>query len=99
MSDSVWRLAAAFLVPVPPAAAALSDLGFFGRWSAGAWAVGLRLNYALAGLKPTESAVKAGDYALAEQRLLECYRACPTIETAVPFQRTDALIYAAGVGA
>lgn len=86
MSPSWRRLAvlilvAAFLVPGPPAAAAaLSDAGFFGRWSAGAWTVGPRLNYAHAGLKPVESAVKAGDYVLAKQRLLDYYRARPAIE-------------------
>ncbi|MEV0386412.1 heparinase II/III family protein [Nonomuraea sp. NPDC050643] len=86
MSPSSRRLAvllliAAFLVPTPPAAAAaLSDAGFFGRWSAGAWTVGPRLNYAHTGLKPVEIAVKAGDYALAKQRLLDYYRARPAIE-------------------
>ncbi|WP_327581734.1 heparinase II/III family protein [Nonomuraea sp. NBC_00507] len=78
---AVLILFAAFLVPAPPAAAAaLSDAGFFGRWSAGAWTVGPRLNYAHAGLKPVESAVMAGDYALAKQRLLDYYRARPGIE-------------------
>ncbi|MFC4119997.1 heparinase II/III family protein [Nonomuraea zeae] len=86
MSPSWRRLAvllliAPFLVPGPPAAAAaLSDAGFFGRWSAGAWTVGPRLNYAHAGLKPVETAVKAGSYALAKQRLLDYYRARPAIE-------------------
>ncbi|MFD0474412.1 heparinase II/III family protein [Nonomuraea thailandensis] len=83
-----WRrfaalmLVAAFLgVPGPPAvAAALSDAGFFGRWSGSAWTVGPRLNYAHAGLKPVESAVKAGDYALAKRRLLDHYRSRPAIE-------------------
>ncbi|MFI7636904.1 heparinase II/III family protein [Nonomuraea sp. NPDC049400] len=79
---AVLILFAAFLVPGPPAtAAALSDAGFFGRWSAGAWAVGPRLNYAHAGLAPVESAVKAGDYTLAKQKLLDYYRARPAIET------------------
>lgn len=71
---------AACLVPGPPAAAAsLSDAGFFGRWTDGAWAVGPRLNYALAGLTPVASAVKAGDYTLAKQKLLDYYRARPAI--------------------
>ncbi|WP_345559776.1 heparinase II/III family protein [Nonomuraea rosea] len=78
---AVLMLVAAFLVPSSPAvAAALSDAGFFGRWSAGAWTVGPRLDYAYAGLKPVENAVKAGNYALAKQRLLDHYRARPAIE-------------------
>ncbi|QFY07650.1 DNRLRE domain-containing protein [Nonomuraea phyllanthi] len=94
MSRSWWRLAvlvlvAAFLVPGPPAAAgALSDAGFFGRWSAGGWTVGPRLDYAREGLKPVESAVKAGDYALVEQRLLDHYRARPAIEAGAFSQTT-----------
>ncbi|UBU17850.1 heparinase II/III family protein [Nonomuraea gerenzanensis] len=78
---AVLILAAAFLVPAPPAtAAALSDPGFFGTWSGSAWTVGPRLNYALTGLKPVETAVKAGNYTLAKQRLLDYYRARPAIE-------------------
>ncbi|TYB57644.1 DNRLRE domain-containing protein [Nonomuraea sp. PA05] len=85
--SATWRrlavliLLSAFLVPAPPAAAAaLSDAGFFGRWTSGAWTVGPRLNYALTDLKPVETAVKAGNYALAKQRLLDYYRARPAIE-------------------
>ncbi|MEQ4720391.1 heparinase II/III family protein [Nonomuraea sp. B19D2] len=79
---SFWRrlavliLVSGFLAPGSPAAA-LSDTGFFGRWSNSAWATGPRLDYTLPGLKPVESAVKAGDYTLAKQRLLDYYRARP----------------------
>ncbi|TMR94439.1 heparinase II/III family protein [Nonomuraea basaltis] len=78
---AVLTLVAVGLVPGPHASAAsLSDAGFFGRWSNGAWTVGPRLSYNQAGLASVQSAVKAGDYGLAKQKLLDYYRARPTIE-------------------
>ncbi|MFC5835113.1 heparinase II/III family protein [Nonomuraea insulae] len=74
-------LVAAALVPASPAAAAaLSDAGFFGKWTAGAWEYGPRLDYSIPGLVPVGDAAKAGDYTLAKQRLLEYYRSRPAIE-------------------
>ncbi|MEO3802175.1 heparinase II/III family protein [Nonomuraea sp. B1E8] len=71
-------LAAPLLVLGPQATAdSLSDVEFFGRWSNGAWEVGPRFSYAHAGLESVQSAVKAGDYALAKRRLLDYYRARP----------------------
>lgn len=82
---AVLVLLAALLVPAAPAppaaAAALSDAAFFGAWSSGRWTTAPRLDYAYAdGLTPVETAVKAGDYALAKQRLLDYYRGRDPIE-------------------
>ncbi|MEV4837935.1 heparinase II/III family protein [Nonomuraea sp. NPDC049486] len=73
-------LAAPMLVTGPQAGAkALSDVGFFGRWRDGAWDIGSRLSYSHPGLTDMQNAVKAGDYGLAKQRLLDYFRTRPAI--------------------
>ncbi|GAA3625344.1 hypothetical protein GCM10022419_133640 [Nonomuraea rosea] len=58
----------------------LAVAGFFGKWTAGAWEYGPRLDYSVPGLVPVGDAAKAGDYTLAKQRLLEYCRSRPAIE-------------------
>lgn len=91
--SSVWQmswilrsaallLVAVYLVPAAPAVAGTtSDAAFFGRWSNGAWAVQPQLSYS--GMAPVQSAVQAGDYPLAKDRLLAYFRSRPAVQAGV----------------
>ena len=68
-----------FSVPAPGAAGyqddnRMSDEDFFGVWQSGKWTTQAKLNYQHPGLQPVEDAVKAGNYALAKERILSYYQ-------------------------